>query len=75
MKTSTSTVATLLGYGKLQWKNNSNGQVEITMPYLPLDTPLQWAWTIKLENISSTRLLKHKEMNIQRLASKHGSQL
>ena len=51
VKTTTNTEATLLGYGKVELKSGSSGQVDIIMPYLPLDTPLQWAWVIKLDNI------------------------
>ena len=59
VKTTSNSVVTLLGYDKVQWKTNTiMGQMEITMPPLPLDTNLKWAWTFKLENISpAMRLL------------------
>ena len=53
VKTTNSSEATLLGYGKVQLMSGSSGQVNIMMPYLPLDTPLQWAWVIKLDNIDA----------------------
>ena len=44
----------ILGYVKVQLMGSSSEQVDITfsMPYFPLDTPLQRAWVIKLNNIS-----------------------
>ena len=51
VKTTTNTEATLLGYGKVELMSGSSGQIDIIMPYLPLDTSLQWAWVIKLDNI------------------------
>ena len=52
VKTSSTTTASLLGYGSVDWKSDSMGRMVITIPSLPLDTNLQWAWTIKLENVS-----------------------
>ena len=46
------TVATLLGYTgsiKISWQDGNKG-INATLPYLPPNTPLQWAWTLKLES-------------------------
>ncbi|XP_065909748.1 alpha-L-fucosidase-like [Dysidea avara] len=46
------TMATLLGYTgsiKISWQDGSEG-INATLPYLPPNTPLQWAWTLKLES-------------------------
>ena len=49
---SNNTMATLLGYSggiKISGQGSNKGIIA-TLPYLPPDTPLQWAWTLKLEN-------------------------
>ena len=51
--TTSNSIVSLLGYGKVQWSTSSKGQMEITMPSLPLDSELMWAWTFKIENIGS----------------------
>ena len=51
VKTSSTTTATMLGYGKVDFQN-SNGVVQVTFPNLPLDTPLMWAWVIKFEGVT-----------------------
>ncbi|XP_065909205.1 alpha-L-fucosidase-like isoform X2 [Dysidea avara] len=46
------TVATLLGYTgsiKISWQDGNEG-INATLPCLPPNTPLQWAWTLKLES-------------------------
>ena len=41
----------LFGYdGAVSWKTYPNNTVEISMPPLPLDTELRWAWMFKFEN-------------------------
>ena len=60
VKTTSNSVVTLLGYGKVQLKTNTKGQMEITMPPLPLDSDLKWAWTFKLENISPAMMLRNR---------------
>ena len=61
---SSNSIVTLLGYGKVQWKANTKGQMEITMPSLPLDSDLMWAWTFKIENIGSvTNKRRNKKKN------------
>ena len=52
VKTTSSSKISLLGFGSLSWKNEGSG-VTITLPYLPLNSTLQWAWTFKFENVSS----------------------
>ena len=43
----------LVGYdGEVVWKSGANNTIEISMPFLPLDTELRWAWAFKFENIS-----------------------
>ena len=42
---------TLLGYGKVQWTHDQS-TMTLTMPYLPLDSALQWAWTFQMEGVS-----------------------
>ena len=47
-----STKVSLVGYDdKLSWNGLTNNTIEITMPPLPLDTKLRWAWVFKLENV------------------------
>ena len=42
----------LLGYdGDVSWKTYPNSTIEISMPPLPLDTQLRWAWVFKFENL------------------------
>ena len=52
---SSNSIVTLLGYGKVQWKANTKGQMEITMLI-----SCTWAWTFKiaLENIGSVTEMK-----------------
>ena len=47
------TTATLLGYtGDVKIVNKSGTQgINATLPHLPPNTPLQWAWTLKLEPV------------------------
>ena len=48
------TKAILLGYnGVVEIAMNSNGAkgINATLPHLPPNTPLQWAWTLKLEPV------------------------
>ena len=52
MKIGTGSKVTLVGYnGEVQWKTNANNTIEITMPPLPLDSGLKWAWVFKFENV------------------------
>lgn len=51
VKTSSSSQVSLLGYGKVDWKEDG-GKVEVTFPSLPLNTPLQWAWVIKFAAVN-----------------------
>lgn len=45
------TKATLLGYaGAVEIKNAAHG-IDAMLPHLPPNTPLQWAWTLKLEPV------------------------
>ena len=41
----------LLGYGKVPW-TYSQPVMTLTMPYLPLDSSLQWAWTFWMQGVS-----------------------
>ena len=41
----------LLGYGKVQWTYDQS-VMTLTVPYLPLDSSLQWAWTFQMEGVS-----------------------
>ena len=53
VKTNSSSKISLVGYdGDVAWKPGANNSVEITMPPLPLDTELRWAWVFKFEAIS-----------------------
>ena len=53
VKTSTNSKISLVGYdGDVTWTTAANSSVEISMPFLPLDTNLTWAWVFKFENIS-----------------------
>ena len=60
VKTTAFSIATLLGYGRVQFNTNFMGQMEITMPPLPLDSNLMWAWTFKLENIAPAMMLRNR---------------
>ena len=54
------TVATLLGYSgpvKIKMKESGVQGINITLPYLPPNTPLQWAWTLKLGPVPVQRSL------------------
>ena len=47
-----SSKVSLLGYdGEVSWNAYTNDTVKITMPPLPLDTELRWAWVFKFENV------------------------
>ena len=52
IETSINTKITLLGYGEVQWKVAAGNELNVTLPYLPLDSKLQWAWTLKLTNVT-----------------------
>ena len=42
----------MLGYdGDVSWTVYTNDTVKISMPPLPLDTQLRWAWVFKFENV------------------------
>jgi alpha-L-fucosidase len=47
-----SSQATLLGYGKVGMTRESS-LVNIALPRLPTDTQLKWAWVIKLQNVTA----------------------
>ena len=52
----------LLGYdGEVSWKTYPNNTVEITMPPLPLDTELRWAWVFKFENVLQSTPSKEED--------------
>lgn len=36
--------------------------VQVTLPYLPLDTPLKWAWVLRIEGLSSKEHVQWKEL-------------
>ena len=53
VKTNTNTKISLVGYdGEVAWKPSANNTIEISMPFLPVDTQLRRAWVFKFENIS-----------------------
>ena len=53
VKTSTNSKISFVGYdGEVTWKPSANNTIEISMPFLPLDTELRWAWVFKFENIT-----------------------
>ena len=60
-KITISAMATLLGYDKVQLMSGINDQVDIMMPYLPLDTPLQ---CIKLEKVAPNEIHLHNKPQI-----------
>ena len=42
---------TLLGYGAVAWTvQQSSGYVTISLPHLPLDSPLKYGWTLKFSS-------------------------
>ena len=46
------TTATLLGYtGDVKITRSGAQGINVTLPYLPPNTPLQWVWTLKLEPV------------------------
>ena len=55
VKTNTNTKISLVGYdGDVTWKPSANNTIEISMPFLPVDTELRWAWVFKFENVAPT---------------------
>lgn len=60
------TKATLLGYtGTVEiMKSTSAKGVNITLPHLPPNTPLQWAWTLKLDPVLTLDPLNYEELQI-----------
>ena len=55
------TRVSLLGYGtSLNFSVLSDG-VQVTLPFLPLDTPLKWAWVLRIEGLSSREQVQWKE--------------
>ena len=53
VKMSSSSKVSLLGYGPLSWETVGD-KVAVELPYLPLDSDLQWAWTLKFEDVTPT---------------------
>ena len=52
MKLGSGSKVSLLGYdGEVSWKTYPNNTAEVSMPPLPLDTELRWAWVFKFENV------------------------
>ena len=57
------TRVTLLGYdADLSFSALFDG-VQVTLPYLPLDTPLKWAWVLRIEGLSSKEPVQWKELS------------
>ena len=57
------TRVTLLGYNAdLTFSALFDG-VQVTLPYLPLDTPLKWAWVLRIEGLSSKEPVQWKELS------------
>ena len=55
VKANSNSKISLVGYdGDVTWKQAANNTIEISMPSLPLDTELRWAWVFKFENIVPT---------------------
>ena len=55
VETSFNSKISLVGYGgEVVWKAAANNTIEISMPFLPLDTELKWAWVFKFENVAPT---------------------
>ena len=53
VKTTSDSKISLVGYdGEVAWKAAANNTIEMSMPFLPLDTELKWAWVFKFENIT-----------------------
>ena len=53
----------LLGYdGEVSWKTYTNDTIEISMPPLPLDTELRWAWVFKFENVLPSTPSKEEDI-------------
>ena len=58
VKTNSNSKISLLGYdGEVTWKPAANTTIEISMPHLPLDSGLKWAWVFKFENVAPA--MKH----------------
>ena len=53
VKMSSSSKVSLLGHGPLSWETVGD-KVAVELPYLPQDSDLQWAWTLKFEDITPT---------------------
>ncbi len=52
IKVGTSSKISLLGYdGDVSWMTYPNTTLGISIPPLPLDTELRWAWVFKFENV------------------------
>jgi len=52
VKASSSCTVSLLGYnGDVDWKAEQAG-LTVTLPFLPPDTNLKWAWALKMENVA-----------------------
>ncbi len=71
--TTSQTTVTLLGYkgDPFKWAAHSGGGIDITFPAIPVNKmPCEWAWVLKLENLSNAKstTLKYKRMkkNISR---------
>ena len=63
MKLGSGSKVSLLGYdGEVSWKTYPNSTIEITMPPLPLDTELRWAWVFKFENVIQSTLSKQEDI-------------
>ena len=59
---SSETKATLLGYtGTVDIVMNKSGAqgINVTLPHLPPNTPLQWAWALRLEPVATKDPLSH----------------
>ena len=57
----TQTKATLLGYTgamEIVMKSGTLG-INVNLPHLPPNTPLQWAWTLKLEPVVTKEHLSY----------------
>lgn len=58
IKVGSGSKVSLLGYdGDVSSKTYPNGTLEISMPPLPLDTQLRWAWVFKFENVLQEDIL------------------
>ncbi len=56
--TTSQTTVTLLGYkgDPFKWAAHSGGGIDITFPAIPENKmPCEWAWVLKLENLSNIR--------------------